>query len=222
MPASELPANAAVPVTVEIVNRGRASSPASEVQLCSGQPAASCQAKLELIQLPPLASGERMHIVRHALTGGATDDPLVFSAVIDPDNATGEVNRTNNTGVSAPATVMLPALEIVGLQPDARSASDGTVGVAIAIRNPSSNLPSPKTKLQFGRTCCFGWGANDQYSIDFPSLAPRQVLAFNLRVFVPKQQYGKTEWIDIQLDPERKVWPNGGPTAKSTEFQQQQ
>lgn len=216
VPAAELPAQAAIPVTVEIVNRGRVSSPASEVQLCSGTPGATCQSELELIPLPPLASGERMHIVRHALTGSATDQPIVFSAVIDPDNSTGEVNRANNTAVSVPAKVAVPALEIVGLQPDAETAADGTIGVAVAIRNPSFNLPSPQTTIRFG-DWMGEWGGNPLYSLDFPALAPRQVMGFNLRIFGATSTEGSGR-ISLSVDPDRKEWPNGGPTAKSAEY----
>lgn len=219
-PAAEVPAGTPIPITVDVENRGRAPAPASEVQICSGDAREPCQSKLELVPLPALASGEHIRLVRKLMSGDAYGTPRVIAAIIDPDNATGEANRNNNTGVSTPFQVEQPQLEIVGMQADPQTAADGTERISIAIRNPSMSVPTPPTQLCICRRP-YASNGDSQYTLDFPALAPRQTISFTARVRVvePKQTGTWDTWLYVAIDPSNKYhWRDMQPYSQSTQF----
>ncbi len=206
LPASEIGAHSVVPITVEIENRGRTTSPVSEVQLCAGDPGRPCSAKLDLTPLPPLASGARLRIVRHTTSTDATG-PLEVQAIIDPDHATGEVNRSNNVVASGSFSVVDPTLEFVGIDAQPESGADGMEGITISVRNPSMYVPTMPTQLEFVGPFDNGGHTNTSlYTMDFPALAPRQILRMTIRVQVGTDTgltgyiYGRG-YLSMFLDP---------------------
>lgn len=211
LPASEIGAHSFVPITVEVENRGRTASPVSEVQLCAGDPGRPCTAKLDLVPLPSLASGERLRVVRRTTSTDATG-PLEVQAIIDPDHATAEANRSNNTGSSIPFAVLEPALEFVAIDPQPESTAEGYETVTFAVRNPSTYVPSAPTKLLFQGPFT-GRNNGALYTMDFPALAPRQILRTTVRVLIADANgntgavYGKG-YFSMILDPTRE-WNRG-------------
>jgi hypothetical protein len=231
LPDTLVGSGARVAAATVVENRGRLASPASEVRLCLNGYLQACGRPLATLPLPALASGERVRLavpVAVADLPPTGDDRWTVAAVVDPDRATGEGDRTNNAGRSRPFALELPALQVLALEvPASVRRGARALPVTVRVRNASLVAPSPATELQLGddaRSCHYTWGNAAATRVAVPALAPRQVWAASL--VVRDDHIGDTGCVDtdknavmVTLDPdERGRWAERHEKTAAREF----
>lgn len=225
LPDTMLETGARVGVATVIENRGRAASPASELQLCWGD-GESCVDRIQTLDVPALASGERVRIAQPVTLANlprTAGDRWTVIAAVDPDNATGEANRANNAGRTRPFGIDRPALQFLALDlpPQTREGAK-EMRVTVRIRNKAFIATSPATEVQFGggaRACGSNWGDGGT-RLTVPALAPRQV--WNATVIVHHANIG---WpcgkvLTATVDPDaRQRWASSHEKAIEREYE---
>ncbi len=182
-PSDTVPAISAFPVTIGIENRGKVSSPASEMVVCltpayDSQPS-RCERRLALVEIPPLSGGERAS-VKQAVRLNKDETEFRIAAFIDPDNGTGELNRANNTALSATMNAAEPEIEWLSFDVPSTARKGAALPIRIRLRNRSFHAKTSPLELGF---FVAGENFNDaRVHLPLPAIGPRQILSFEVLV----------------------------------------
>ncbi|MBA3670401.1 MAG: hypothetical protein H0W68_00060 [Gemmatimonadaceae bacterium] len=179
----ELPAATPARLTVSIENRGTATSPTSEFEVCqsSGSSDAPCDKRLDVISIPPLLSGEAIRFTRAFQLDAGT---RWLIARIDPDRATEETNRTNNV-VALAVKLTHPALALISVEVPRTSPLNRPLPLVFHIRNKSLVASSLSTEMELAQSSGF-WGCDDPTGtastrrFPVPALGPRQSVTIGI------------------------------------------
>lgn len=172
--------------TVE--NRGKVSSDASEVRLCIAS-GPRCLSEATEVPLPILQPGERVAVTHPVPSYSGHDVAAPYSLLvrIDPDMATGEVNRANNDAMIGKIVIDTASLVIETFDVTPALRSDAKqVPVTLIVRNASKVASSRPASLQVGGVC----GTNAPWSdmgtrLSVPALGPDQAWSATVSVRHP-------------------------------------
>lgn len=182
LPAQAFAVDQNTVATVEIENRGRSASPPSEL-VVKRQYSNDQGGRYDV---PSVPAGGKVIMRTPYRMGTEERDEYSVVAQIDPDNATGEVNRDNNEIMSAPVRVELPAFEWLTVAAPSPVSSGSRIPLHIVIRNASRAANTPATDLTFGTySSCSGltYLTASTTRVDVPPLAPHGT--FDVTMLVP-------------------------------------
>jgi hypothetical protein len=218
VPGPLVPRGQPLHLTTVVENRGLAAAPATEVALCYSR-GQTCDARIDILPIPSLASGERLTFARYVKTGGQDRDGVV-RVEIDLDRVTEASNRDNDAAVSAPFRTTSPELQWVALEVPPTLASGQAVPVRLRVRNKSTVAVSQSVEVQVAYAsgyCTYIGLEGSQYRFVLPTLGPRQTAVVTLRFVEPINPGcvgdGK---LFVKVDPDgRQVWgPSHEPTGE--------
>jgi hypothetical protein len=204
LPAAEVPRNVRVPVTLVVENRGRTAAPVSEVQICA-EARTPCGALVASVPVPALGPGEQLRVVVPYQSPGSDDALIRLFALIDPDNATKESNRTNNAGQSEFAHTRRPSVVIAGIETPREVGPDGELPIVLRVRNPSAIIPAPATVVTLR-----GMYHSERYAGNWPkSWGGRGIGDVPVPRLLPGQEYR----VELVARTDHGVCTNKGPTT---------
>jgi len=216
LPASRLPAAEEALVEVEIQNRGREQSHASEVQLCrvgSGSTRGThCGESLGLVTLPPMRSGETTQL-RQLVRLPSSEGDHRIRALIDPDGATVEVDRDNNVGTSESFSTERPGLQWLSFDAGGPYRRPGPIIVNFEVRNESFAAATDSIEVQPSK---HGGGLSHLqetgYRFVIPPLGPRETYSGSVTLrnaIRPGVAINGNRRFNLSVDPDRRQeWTN--------------
>lgn len=206
---SQLPSDKPVHVAVTVENRARTPSAPSELQLCYSDNSRTCAEKVDLLEVPPLGSGERITFSRSQAVAGRQS--VRFLAQLDPERVTVDRDRGNDARASDEANIVFPEMQVVRIViPDTVSPRLGGIPMTVTVRNKSFVTASPVVDLEFGADYGWrcGWGNNSSATVTVPRLAPRQSATFRLIARPPACHFtpNATHHLTVKIDGRNTKW----------------